>query len=149
MTATFLTRDERERVIDAIRSFETRTSGEIRVHLQERTDESASRAAIRVFERIGMTATRDRSGVLFFVSVRDRRFAVIGDTGIDAVTPDDFWAGIVRRVESRFAEGRYADGLTEGIAAAADALMRHFPPRAADTNELPDSISEAPPDDPS
>lgn len=139
---TFLSAHERERVIGAIREFERRTSGEIRVHLQERIDGSAKDAAARAFDRLGMARTRDRNGVLFFVGVRDRRFAVIGDTGIYDAVPRDFWADVVTRVEARFAEGRYAEGLVEGARMAGNALCEHFPPRPDDVNELPDSLSD-------
>jgi uncharacterized membrane protein len=138
---TFLAREERDRVAGAIREFEAKTSGEIRVHLAERTPGDPVGAASRVFDRIGMARTRDRNGVLFFVSIRDRRFAVIGDRGIDAKVPADFWAGVVRAVESAFANGRYAEGLIEGITMAGARLTEHFPPRADDVNELPDAFS--------
>lgn len=138
---TFLTGDERGRVVAAIREFERTTSGEIRVHLQARIDGAARDAAARTFKRLGMTDTRDHNGVLFFVGVRDRRFAVIGDTGIYDAVPRDFWNGVVNRVEARFAEGRYAEGLVDGIRMAGAALVEHFPPRPDDINELPDDIS--------
>ncbi len=138
---TFLSPGEREQVLTAIRSFERSTSGEIRVHLQERIDGAARDAAARVFDRLGMANTRDRNGVLFFVGVRDRRFAVIGDMGIYDAVPRDFWNGVVQRVEGRFVDGRYADGLVEGIQIAGMALAEHFPPRPDDVNELPDDLS--------
>lgn len=137
----FLSPEDRERVAAAIRQFEALTSGEIRVHLADRTHRDPREAAARVFGRIGMVRTRDRNGVLFFVSIRDRRFAVIGDSGIDARVAPGFWDGVVRAVEAAFAAGRYADGLIEGIAMAGARLAEHFPPRAADVNELPDGIS--------
>lgn len=139
---TFLDGTERERVLAAIRNFERLTSGEIRLHLQGRIDGAARDEAARAFNRLGMARTRDRNGVLFFVGVRDRRFAVIGDSGIYDAVPRDFWNGVVKRVEARFAEGRYADGLVEGIELAGAALVEHFPPRPDDANELPDQISE-------
>lgn len=139
---TFLTTEERERVIAAIREFERKTSGEIRVHMQERIDGSAKDAAARAFDRLGMARTRDRNGVLFFVGVRDRRFAVIGDTGIYHAVPRDLWATVVTRVEARFAEGRYAGGLVDGIRMAGAALVEHFPPRPDDVDELPDGLSD-------
>jgi uncharacterized membrane protein len=139
---TFLSRDERERVAGAIREFEAKTSGEIRVHLTERAPGDAAAAAAGAFARIGMAKTRDRNGVLFFVSIRDRRFAVIGDTGIDAKVPPDFWAGVVRAVEAAFVQGRHADGLIEGVSLAGRSLAQHFPPRADDVNELPDAFSD-------
>jgi uncharacterized membrane protein len=139
---TFLSGDERERVVAAVREFERRTSGEIRVHLQERIDGSAKDEAARVFDKLGMARTRDRNGVLFFVGVRDRRFAVIGDTGIYEALPGNFWSGVVTCVEGRFANGQYAMGLIEGIRMAGTALANHFPPRPDDINELPDSLSD-------
>ncbi len=138
---TFLDEDERARVLAAIREFERKTSGEIRVHLQARIDGAARDVAATVFDRLGMARTRDRNGVLFFVGVRDRRFAVIGDVGIYDVVPRDFWSTVVARVELRLMEGRYADGLVEGVRMAGAALVEHFPPRPDDVNELPDDIS--------
>ena len=146
---TFLTPDERERVAGAIREFEARTSGEIRVHLTEHAPGDPTAAAARAFERIGMTRTRDRNGVLFFVSVRDHRFAVIGDSGIHARVEPDFWTSVVLAVEGDFARGRRAEGLMQGIALAGAKLAECFPPRADDVNELPDAFSgDAPRDDP-
>ena len=144
---SFLTRAEQGRVLDAIREFEADTSGEIRVHLAERTGKDPAITAARVFESLGMTRTRERNGVLFYVSIRDRRLAVIGDRGIHAAVPSEFWATVVARVESCFAAGRFADGLVEGIAMAGKALASHFPHRADDVNELPDVISRGRHDD--
>jgi len=70
---TFLTSSERKRVLDAVRRFEKATSGEIRVHLAEHSHGEPTLKAVRAFERLGMTRTRERNGVLFYVSVRDRR----------------------------------------------------------------------------
>jgi uncharacterized membrane protein len=139
---TFLDARERERVLDAVAKFETRTSGEIRVHLEEESGGDPTRAAVRAFERLGMTRTRDRNGVLIFVSVRDQRVAVIGDAGIHERVPDGFWADVVLVIERHFAERRFSDGLVEGIALAGARLAEHFPHRAGDVNELPDSLSD-------
>lgn len=140
---SFLTPAEADRIATAIHAFETRTSGEIRVHLAERTLGEPTAAATRVFHRVGMTRTRDRNGVLFFVSIRDRRFAVVGDRGIHEAVPSEFWSGIIARVESGFREGRFADGLVEGIEMAGTALASHFPPRPGDVNELPDAMTHS------
>ncbi len=139
--ATFLRPDEEEKVLAAIREFEGRTSGEIRVHLAERAGDDILAAAREAFERLGMTATAERNGVLFFVAVADRRFAVLGDRGIDEKVPEGFWDDVVARVRERFAEGRFADGLVEGISMAGEQLAAFFPHRPDDVNELPDEIS--------
>lgn len=139
--ATFLTSEEEERVLGAIRSFEERTSGEIRVHLAHRVRGDVAAEARRTFERLGMTATERRNGVLFFVAVASRRLAIVGDEGIDAKVPEGFWQECLELTRRRFAEGRYADGLVEGIERAGEALAEYFPIQPGDVNELPDTIS--------
>ena len=139
--ATFLTAEEEERLLAAIRRFEERTSGEIRVHLAHRVRGDVAVEARRTFERLGMTATERRNGVLFFVAVASRRLAIIGDEGIDARVPEGFWEDCLELIRRRFTEGRYADGLVEGIERAGEALAEYFPIQPGDINELPDTIS--------
>lgn len=136
---TFLSAGERDRITAAIRDAESKTSGEIVVHMVDRTQHMPTIEAKKAFERIGMTRTRERNGVLFFVAIRDRKLAVIGDKGIHQHVNADFWADVVKTVEAHFAEGRFGDGLAEGIAKVGNELARHFPHRADDVNELPDS----------
>ena len=139
---TFLSAEERARVMDALTKFETRTSGELRVHLAEHSFGDPTRAAVRAFEQLGMAGTKERNGVLFFVSVRDRHVAVIGDSAIHERVPSGFWDDMVRRMETHFAQGRFAEGLVEGIGVAGEHLAEHFPHRPGDVNELPDTISD-------
>ncbi|HHN75101.1 MAG TPA: hypothetical protein ENK10_07745 [Acidobacteria bacterium] len=139
--ATFLTPDEEKRVLEAIASFEARTSGEIRVHLEDRVSGDLLEQARKTFEEIGMTGTARRNGVLIFVAVASRRFAVLGDEGIDSRVEEGFWDACVERIGKRFAEGRFAEGLVEGITIAGQALAEHFPVQDDDVNELPDGIS--------
>ncbi|HEY8207290.1 MAG TPA: TPM domain-containing protein [Myxococcaceae bacterium] len=139
---SFLTSAEDGQVVDAIESFEKRTSGELRVHLEARVDgEDLMGAAKRAFDKLGLTATRERNGVLFFVAVKERRFAVLGDSGIDQKVPKGFWDNVVGSVGDRFKQGKFGDGLVEGIKMAGEQLAAHFPPRADDKNELPNQIS--------
>jgi len=138
---TFLTRAEREGVTHAIRNAEVKTSGEIVVYLAQSTQHMPTVDARKAFEKTGLTRTRERNGVLFFVSVRDKKLAVIGDKGIHDHVAPAFWADVVKHVETRFGEGRFGDGLAEGIAMAGAELARHFPRRADDVNELPDTVS--------
>ncbi len=139
---TFLTRSEREQVAAAIRDAEGRTSGEVVVHLAERAQHMPTVEARKAFERIGMARTRERNGVLFFVSVRDHKLAVIGDKGIHDRVTQEFWNGVIHEVEAHFGEGRFGDGLSQGIATVAAELARYFPRRADDLNELPDAMSD-------
>ena len=139
--ASFLGPEEERAVVEAIKQFELRTSGEIRVHLHGGRVPDVLAAARAAFGRLGMAATRERNGVLFFVATAQRRFAVLGDAGIDAKVPDGFWTEIARGVEAAFARGDFAGGLAGGVRAAGEAMASFFPRREDDVNELPDEIS--------
>jgi uncharacterized membrane protein len=88
-----------------------------------------------------MHKTEQRNGVLFYLAIKDRKFAILGDGGINAVTPDDFWDRIKEKMLSLFTEGRFAEGLREGILMAGEQLKKHFPYEKGDVNELSDEIS--------
>ena len=137
-----LSRADRERIVAAIRAAEHKTSGEIRVHVQPHCGADPVRDATRVFERLRMTRTAARNGVLIFLAVRDRRFAVIGDTAIHAAVGDAFWQATADAMTPHFARGDLAGGLESGVRAAGEALKRHFPHKRNDVNERPDTISE-------
>jgi len=139
----FLTIDEEQRVVEAIREAEKNTSGEIRVHLESYNKEKPSmQHAWEVFEAIGMHQTRLRNGVLFYVDVKHRVFTIIGDEGINQVVPDNFWDEIKNNVITQFSNGKNADALVEGILQVGKQLKAYFPYQSGDENELPDEISK-------
>jgi uncharacterized membrane protein len=139
--ATFFDEEERQAIRRAIAAAEDRTSGEIRVHLQRCTPGDALDAARSVFEKIGMTRTAARNGVLIYLSVEDHRFAILGDEGIDRVVPENFWGEIRTRMGEKFQEDRFAEGIVEAVEAVGENLHRFFPVDHADRNELSDEIS--------
>lgn len=136
-----LTEAEQVRVRDAVRAAERRTSGEIRVHLDDMIVDNVLDHAAYVFGELDMQRTRDRNGVLIYVSVAQRRAAVIGDAGINARLPHGYWNDVLNAVLDRFREGRYADGLCEGVTLLGEKLREHFPHERDDRNELSDDIS--------
>jgi uncharacterized membrane protein len=93
-----------------------------------------------------MNRTEERNGVLFYLAIRNRKFAIIGDTGINARVPEGFWDKIKNIMESDFREKRFSDGLAKGILMAGNQLKEHFPHLTDDVNELPDEISFGDPD---
>jgi uncharacterized membrane protein len=132
---------DNDRIREAIRKAEKRTSGEIRVSVSALFWGDVQKAAERAFVRMGMTATKDRNAVLFFVVPSRRKLVVLGDRGIHAKVGQDFWHRTVRIVSEKFREGEFTDGLVEGILAAGEQLATHFPFDAAgDSNELPDDV---------
>jgi uncharacterized membrane protein len=137
------TPDEQQRIVGAIRQAEKRTSGEIRVHVEQHCpDGDPIKQAVEVFGRLGMHQTKERNGVLFYLALTDRKFAVIGDKGINAKVPTDFWASTKDLMRTHFAAGDYVGGLSQGIERAGLQLRQYFPHAGAnDTNELSDEIS--------
>lgn len=139
--AQFFTREQKERITRAIREAELNTSGEIRVHMERECRGDVLDRAAYLFEKIGMHTTELRNGVLFYLAVDDHKFAILGDAGINAVTPDNFWDETRDVMMEAFGEGRYVTGLETGIRMAGEKLKEHFPFRKHDVNELPDDIS--------
>ena len=131
-----------DRVKAAIQAAERRTSGEIRVSVSRFFWGRIEPVARRAFRRLGMTATKDRNGILFFVVPSRRRFVVLGDEGIHAKVGPDFWTCIAAApCPTAFEKGEFTEGLVEGIATVGERLAEHFPyAGAADVNELPDEI---------
>jgi len=137
----FFSEDEKRRIVEAIRTAEADTSGEIRVHLTADCPTGALEAAALWFGKLKMHRTKARNGVLFLLAVHSREFAVIGDAGINAVVEAGFWDSIRDVVCTKFHDGLFADGLAEGILLTGRQLKEHFPRQADDVNELPDELS--------
>lgn len=138
----FLTKAEEEKVVAAIRDAEKETSGEIRVHIENTNSKPCLERAEDVFYFLGMDNTKDKNGVLFYVDVENKQFAVVGDSGIDQVVPEHFWESVRDRVTGEFAKGNYADGLVLGIIEAGQKLQIFFPFHHTDTDELTNEISK-------
>jgi uncharacterized membrane protein len=130
-----------DRIRKAIEDAEKETSGEIRVSVARFFWGRVRPAAEQTFRRLGMTRTKDRNGILFFVVPSRRRFVVLGDEAIHAKVGQDFWDGIAAAMSADFRKADFTGGLIRGIKKAAAGLTAHFPyDGATDVNELPDDI---------
>jgi len=133
---------DKKAIVDAIKSAEVSTSGEIQVHIESRCKGDVLDRAVVVFDKLKMYQTQDRNGVLFYLAVEDKKFAILGDSGINEAVPEDFWEKIKENMVSRFKAGEFTKGLIEGINEAGTQLGAHFPYQGdSDINELPDEIS--------
>lgn len=137
----FLTAAELQRVKAAIAAAEKRTSGEVRVHLDDAIEEDVLDHAAFVFQELGMHRTKDRNGVLIYVSVPSHRVAVIGDSGIHERLPDGYWNEVLGVVLEHFRAQRFCDGLCAGVERLGRQLEAHFPYERGDVNELDDDVS--------
>ncbi|MBD1263072.1 TPM domain-containing protein [Maribacter polysiphoniae] len=138
----FLTAEEEQEIVQAIVDAEKNTSGEIRVHLEPHTKKDLLDRAKEVFHSLKMDNTKEENGVLIYVAVNDKKFAIYGDRGIDKVVPEDFWDTTRDTIASHFKDGRFKQGLIEGILNAGKELERHFPWQHGDVNELSNEISK-------
>jgi uncharacterized membrane protein len=139
--STFFSKEQQAQILASVREAELETSGEIRVHIETSLKSDVLDRAAWLFKKMGMDKTAERNGVLFYLAVSDRKFAIIGDAGIDAKVPAGFWDEISELLKKNFKEGKFTEGLSEGIIKAGDQLKTHFPHRLDDVNELPDEIS--------
>jgi len=136
-----LSDDDLAAVTRAVVEAEAHTSAEIRVHLDYSCEGDALQRAIKVFERLGMDRTVERNGVLVYISVTDRKLAVIGDKGIHERVGEAYWQGLVAAVRERLSQQQSRDGLIHAIAEVGRELARHFPRRPDDKNELSGAVS--------
>jgi uncharacterized membrane protein len=139
--SSFFTKEQQSQILAAVKEAEKATSGEIRVHIETYCREDVLDRAAWVFKRLGMNKTDDRNGVLFYLAVSDRKFAVIGDAGINSKVPEGFWDEVKELLQKKFREGKFTEGLSEGIVLAGLHLKSHFPYSKDDVNELSDEIS--------
>lgn len=137
----FFSSEEKKRITDAIAEAEKNTSGEIRLHAEGHCKIDVLDRAAYVFKKLDMHETEQRNGVLFYLAVHDRKFAIIGDAGINRVVPADFWNEIKETMLGYFKEGKFTDGLTKGILMAGEQLKANFPFHKDDVNELSNEIS--------
>ncbi len=141
-TRDFLSKVEHDRIVQAIREAESKTSGEIRVFIQRgKLNADPLVAAQKKFRQLRMHATRERNAVLIFVAPRAHKFAVVGDKTIHEKCGDEFWQRIVDGMRVHFQNEKFSHALAEAIREIGKLLATHFPKRAGSANELPDEIA--------
>jgi uncharacterized membrane protein len=142
-TREFLTKLEHDRIVQAIREAEMKTSGEIRVLIQRgKLKSDPLVAAQRKFHRLGMHKTHQRNAVLIFVAPRAHKFAIVGDRAIHEKCGDEFWQQTVDKMRMHFQTEKFTHALVEVISEIGKVLAAHFPKASSNTNELPDAIAE-------
>jgi uncharacterized membrane protein len=137
----FFTKKQKEEIARAINEAEMNSSGEIRVHIESDLKGDVLDRAAYIFKALEMHKTQLRNGVLFFLAVNSRKFAILGDTGINSKVPENFWDIIKEKMAIHFHEGRFTEGLSEGILMAGDQLKKQFPYKSDDVDELSNEIS--------
>src|SRR5687767_5606141 len=143
-TNTFLHALDNDSIVAAILDAETRSRGEIRVHVTNQPAAEVEAAARAQFEKLEMTKTALRNGVLIYVAPVSQTFAIIGDAGIHERCGPSFWSDIAAAMQEDFRAGRFTDGIVKGVHEAGAALARYFPRdegTSPDVNELPNQVT--------
>jgi uncharacterized membrane protein len=138
----FLTKAEEAEVVEAIRLAEKNTSGEIRVHIEKKTSMAPIDRAVEVFDQLKMYETKDRNGVIIYVAVKSKQFAIYGDKGVNEKVADNFWDSTKDIMLFHFKNGNNKQALVNGILKAGEQLKSHFPYQDDDTDELSNEISK-------
>ena len=138
----FLSSEDEVAIVNAIRTAEKQTSGEIRVHIEKTYDGDHFERTLELFHQLKMDNTKQENGVLIYVAVEDRQFVIYGDKGINDVVPNNFWESTRDVMQQHFKNGDFKQGLVNGILKAGEQLQAHFPWNSSDINELPDAISK-------
>ena len=139
--ADFIPSEGQRRIADAITAAERHTTGEICVHVTPRCRGDVMKRAKRTFNRLHLYTTKRRNAVLIFVAYEDRKFAILGDTGINDAVPEGFWDGEVEELGTYLKAGRPVDGICAIIARLGDRLSEYFPGERDDENELSNEVT--------
>jgi uncharacterized membrane protein len=137
-----MARLEHDRIVKAIAAAEMKTSGEIRVFIQRGKVDDVVAAGTARFQKLGLTATRERNAVLIFVAPRSQKFAVIGDEGIHQRCSDAFWTQLVEAIGVHFQDEEFTPAIVKAIEVAGEQLAEYFPRPPDDRNELPNTVEE-------
>jgi len=137
----FLSKEERQRVVEAIRTAECGTTGEIRVHVERKSPKEPLERAAEVFLTLGMEKTAGRNGVLIYIALADHLFAIYGDQGIDQAVGSAWWGDIRDGMQRHFRAGDFCGGICEAVSKVGAVLHECFPGVAGNLNELSDEPS--------
>jgi uncharacterized membrane protein len=135
------TEEEQQLIQKAVADAEKNTSGEIRVCMEKTCSDEPLDRAVKYFAQLEMHKTKLRNGVLIYMATVDRKFAIIGDSGINSVVPANFWDSTKEAMLNHFKYGNLVEGIVTGVTQTGEQLKKYFPHLLNDTNELPDDIA--------
>jgi uncharacterized membrane protein len=142
MTArNFFNEQEQQIIVDAITRAEMKTSGEIRVHLENFCFSNPLKVAGSLFTKLNMHQTAERNGVLIYIATISRKIAIVGDEGIHKKLGTEYWNKLVETLVTRFRENRKAEALAACILECGDQLGKYFPRSSDDKDELSNNLS--------
>ena len=137
----FFSAEQKSAIQKSIADAELHTSGEIRLHIENKAGSDAVAKAKKTFDSLRMHKTKDRNGVIFLLAVKDKAFAIYGDKGIHERVHQTFWDDVKTVMGEKFHNGEFTEGLCKGIEMAGQKLKEHFPREHSDKDELSNEVS--------
>ncbi len=137
----FITEKELNALVEVIKEAESKSTGEIRVHIDSNTQKNFDKVAFSVFKKLKMDKTKERNAVLFYVHFDKKHLSIIGDKGIHEKVKQNFWDGLYQEITQGFTHGEYFTALKKGILKTGVELKKYFPINGENPNELPNEIS--------
>lgn len=137
----FLTDEQEEAVVRAIAEAEKKTTGEIRIHMEDHVPRDPLERAARIFHELGMDQTERQNGILIYVATEDHKVAVYAGKGINRQVGDHFWNDVLELMLEHFREGRHAEGLIAAVRESTGKLREMYPGAGGSANELSNEIS--------
>jgi uncharacterized membrane protein len=139
--ADFFSDEQKQQIRAAVERLELKTTGEIRLHVESECKGDAYERAVHVFHKLHMQKTKHRNAILFYLAINTNKLAIVGDEGIHKRVPENFWVTVKDHIIAQFKQGKFAEGICEGIDMTGEMLHKHFPKNATDKNQLSDEIS--------
>ena len=139
------TKDDLSSIASAIGEAEKTTAGEIRVSIRQKRKWAERKHTIEEIARnefhlLGMTKTKDRTGILIFLLLEDKKFYILADEGIHAKVENGTWDRIAREMSNHFSQKNFRLGIIHGVQSVGGELSKFFPRKAGDTNELSNDV---------
>jgi uncharacterized membrane protein len=145
LVRNMFTKDDLAAIATAIGEAEKTTAGEIRVSIRQKRKWREKKRTIEELARqeflgLGMIKTKDRTGILIFLLLEDKKFYILADDGIHAKVKDGTWDRIAKEMSEHFSKKNFRSGILHGVASVGSELSDFFPRKSNDTNELPNDV---------
>lgn len=137
--------DDFLRISEKIKEAELSTSGEIRVAIKEnkplfKLKKSIKDLAEEEFYNLEMDKTRDKTGILLYISLKEKSFQILADAGINQKVKTNTWDDLKEQLQKKFSDGKFSDGIIDAVDGMGKILSEHFPIKPDDVNELSNKV---------
>jgi len=137
----FFNQEELNQIVESIEKAELETSGEIRFHMESRCKGDALSRAIQVFKNLKMHKTQLQNGTLIYLATADKKFAIVGDKGINEKVPENFWHDVKDEMTEKFKKDEFVTAISNAVLKVGEKLKKYFPYQSNDINELSNDVS--------